>query len=99
MRGMIVWGAALMLLAACNEGATSDEASGPAASRESAAAAPDAPPVPGKLQTFGDWAVGCDNVAACKAVALGPEGGQFPAVLMSIARGGGQTARSPSLCF
>lgn len=89
MRGMIVCGAALMLLAACNEGATSEKASGAAASGGNAAAAPNSPPAPGMLKTFGDWAVGCDNVAACKAVALGPEGGEFPAVLMSITRAGG----------
>ncbi|MGC6401537.1 DUF1176 domain-containing protein [Sphingomonas sp. FW199] len=43
-------------------------------------------PRPGELGTFRDWTVGCDNGLACKAVALAPEDGDVPSVLMSIAR-------------
>lgn len=43
-------------------------------------------PRPGNLGTFRDWTVGCDNALACKAVALAPEDGEIPSVLMSIAR-------------
>ena len=93
---------ALMLLAACGRSGSED---GSAASRtafegataNAVAAAPAATPTaaapvkpaPGEIRTFGDWAVGCDNLGTCKAAALAPEGGDFPAVLMSITRAGG----------
>ena len=32
-----------------------------------------AQPQPGRLRTFGDWTVGCDNVRRCRAVALVPD--------------------------
>lgn len=89
MRGGMILGGALMLLAACGDGGTADQASTAAAPGGTPAAGSDARPTPGQLRTFGRWAVGCDNVATCKAAALAPEGGEFPAVLMSITRAGG----------
>lgn len=41
---------------------------------------------PGRLKTFGDWAVGCDNTALCTMASLGPERGEFPAVTMTVLR-------------
>ncbi|MEO6214918.1 MAG: DUF1176 domain-containing protein [Sphingomonas sp.] len=37
------------------------------------AAADAAPPKPGSIQTFGDWAVACDNVRRCEMTSLIPE--------------------------
>ena len=89
MRTAIILGGTLMLLAACDGGGTSDNSSAVIPSGENAAAATDAPPKPGEVKTFADWAVGCDNIATCKAAALGPVDGEVPAVLMSINRAGG----------
>jgi len=47
------------------------------------------PPKPGTLKTFGDWEVGCDNIHNCTMASLGPEGGDFPAVNLTVARGAG----------
>jgi hypothetical protein len=58
----------------------------PAPSTVAAEADSNARPRPGELGTFRDWTVGCDNGLACKAVALAPEDGDIPSVLMSIAR-------------
>lgn len=52
-------------------------------------------PVPGDVQTYKDWAIGCDNGGACEAVSLLPEG-QFPddpVIHLSIARGAGPVAQ------
>ncbi len=38
-----------------------------------AAAAPVPKVVPGKLETYRDWTIGCDNVGACAAASLMPE--------------------------
>lgn len=84
----MISGGALMLLLSCGDGGTKDNASTAIASGETAAAGTEARPAPGQLRTFGGWAVGCDNVGTCKAAALAPEGGEFPAVLMSITRAG-----------
>lgn len=40
-----------------------------------ALAAAAAAPQPGKIATFKDWTVGCDNIRHCEVVALMPEGG------------------------
>lgn len=47
-----------------------------------AMAAPSAPVVPGKVLTFKDWTIGCDNGLACQAVALMPE--SLPEGFLSI---------------
>ncbi|KQN93831.1 hypothetical protein ASE95_02680 [Sphingomonas sp. Leaf231] len=39
-------------------------------------------------KTFGDWAVGCDNVGACAMASLGTDAG-FPKVTMQVARNAG----------
>lgn len=51
-----------------------------------------AAPQPGLLQYTGDWAVGCDNLLQCEAIALQPEtvAGQAEApLLLQIIRAGG----------
>ena len=49
-----------------------------------------AEPMLGRIQIFGDWAVGCDNRLTCSAVSLIPEGaGTAYSVLVSIQRAGG----------
>lgn len=51
-------------------------------------------PQPGALKTFGDWTVGCDNVRACQAVALVPEGqSREDYLLLVIRRDAGPGAR------
>ncbi|GGB29675.1 hypothetical protein GCM10011380_19040 [Sphingomonas metalli] len=59
-----------------------------------AAAAP-AGPKPGGVKTFTDWTVGCDNGAACQAVALVPESGSPDDYLMLVLNrdAGGAAAR------
>lgn len=47
---------------------------------------------PGKLQTFKDWTVGCDNGLACQAVALMPDGPSDDALSLVITRSAGTTA-------
>ncbi|HZG09727.1 MAG TPA: DUF1176 domain-containing protein [Allosphingosinicella sp.] len=79
----------LMLLAACDGAGTGGKGQPAATAQDAASTAAEAAPSPGELKTFGDWAVGCDNVATCKAAALAPEGGEFPAVLMSFTRAAG----------
>lgn len=51
-------------------------------------ALPNGAPRPGALRTFRDWAVGCDNVASCKAVALAPQDAAdaWPRLLLAIER-------------
>ncbi|UUL81570.1 DUF1176 domain-containing protein [Sphingomonas qomolangmaensis] len=76
-----------------NEAAVSNVAEPPAVAAPQVAA-PTAPPAattPGELKTFGDWAVGCDNLRNCQAVALAPEDGvgDWPAFLLSIERDAG----------
>jgi hypothetical protein len=44
-------------------------------------------PQPAELKTFQDWTVGCDNGAACHAVALMPEDWPNDALTMSVKRG------------
>lgn len=46
-----------------------------------------APPQPTELKTFQDWTVGCDNGAACHAVALMPEDWPEDGLTMSVRRG------------
>jgi Protein of unknown function (DUF1176) len=47
---------------------------------------------PGKVQTFKDWTVGCDNGLACQAVALMPDGPSDDALSLVITRQAGATA-------
>lgn len=55
-----------------------------------AAALPSGPQAtPGEMRTFRDWVVGCDNRLACTAVALGPDGAEFPTLRIVVARPGG----------
>jgi hypothetical protein len=44
-------------------------------------------PKPAELNTFQDWTVGCDNGAACHAVALMPEDWPEDGLTMSVRRG------------
>lgn len=57
------------------------------------AAAAQAPirPQPGKLETYKDWTIGCDNRNRCEAVSLFPEDGEIPdnPVLIGIVREAG----------
>ncbi|MET0238362.1 MAG: DUF1176 domain-containing protein [Sphingobium sp.] len=47
-------------------------------------------PQPGLTQYNGDWAVGCDNLLRCEAVALQPEGGDGEEpMLLQVGRTGG----------
>ena len=39
------------------------------------AAEPASPPLPGKVEIYKDWAIGCDNVRRCEAVSLWPQDG------------------------
>ena len=51
-------------------------------------------PQPGALRTFGDWTVGCDNVATCKAVALIPGAqGDTPWLRLAVRRDGAPAAK------
>lgn len=47
---------------------------------------------PGKVVTFKDWTVGCDNGLACQAVALMPDGPSDDALSLAITRPAGATA-------
>jgi Protein of unknown function (DUF1176) len=47
---------------------------------------------PGKLETFKDWVVGCDNGLACQAVALMADGPSDDALSLVITRPAGATA-------
>ena len=47
-------------------------------------------PRPGALKTFGDWAVGCDNVRRCAMTSLGDDfGTDWPEVTMTVTRAPG----------
>ena len=48
-----------------------------------------AAPQPGELRNFGNWAVGCDNVRACQAVALLPAGGWDDGLSVTLQRDAG----------
>ncbi len=54
-----------------------------------AAVSPGPQATPGEMRTFRDWVVGCDNRLACTAVALGPDGAEFPTLRIVVARSGG----------
>ena len=41
-------------------------------------------PRPGTLETYKDWTIGCDNRNRCEAVALLPEGANWPDVPMTV---------------
>ncbi|KXU29351.1 hypothetical protein A0J57_20520 [Sphingobium sp. 22B] len=51
-------------------------------------------PKPGRLESYKDWTIGCDNGNRCEAVSLLPEGGDWPdaPVMLGIARGAGADA-------
>ncbi|KTT68823.1 DUF1176 domain-containing protein [Sphingomonas endophytica] len=86
---------AVMLLAACSRQPAFAPASGPSATPRAISAPAAAPgddhavPKPGDQKTFGDWTVACDNIKRCAMASLGPDGGDFPRVLMQIARTAG----------
>jgi hypothetical protein len=80
-----------LILVACSDDPVANEATPRAVSSSSAATAVDGhvAPKPGALRTFGNWAVGCDNGATCKAAALIDEEADPSGVLMSVERGAG----------
>ncbi len=41
------------------------------------------------MRTFRDWVVGCDNGLTCTAVALGPDGADFPMLRVVVTRSAG----------
>ena len=51
-------------------------------------------PQPGKLESYKDWTIGCDNLGRCEAVSLMPEGGEWPdnQLAMGVARDAGPAA-------
>lgn len=55
-------------------------------------------PQPADLKTFQDWTVGCDNGAACHAVALMPEEWPEDGLTMSVRRGP-EAGAQPLLAF
>lgn len=55
-------------------------------------------PQPTELKTFHDWTVGCDNGAACHAVALMPEDWPEDGLTMSVRRGA-ESSALPALAF
>jgi len=57
-----------------------------------------AAPQPADLKTFQDWIVGCDNGAACHAVALMPEDWPEDGLTMSVQRGP-EAGAQPVLAF
>jgi Protein of unknown function (DUF1176) len=63
-----------------------------------AAAAAALAPQPAELKTFQDWTVGCDNGAACHAVALMPEEWPEDGLTMSVRRGP-EAGAQPVLAF
>lgn len=81
------YGVAMAVLASC----VSAAAWGAAAALSVAAPAP---PTPGKLESYKDWAVGCDNGGRCEAIALSPEEGAVPGdqILLEISREAGPLA-------
>ncbi len=69
-----------------------------APSAHAAATSPTAPmpaPVPGKLQTYRDWTIGCDNGNGCETVSLIPEQGDpsDTALMIGLRRDAGPAAR------
>jgi hypothetical protein len=90
--------AAPLALVACSAPSPTDNTATPrpaetaapaAAATQAAAVDTHTKPKQGELKTFGDWAVGCDNVGDCEMASLGPEGGDFPAVNLMLARSAG----------
>jgi invasion protein IalB len=72
--------------------AMAQAASGQAAGQAAGDAATDAAPTPrpGPTRTFGDWYVGCDNIATCTMASLGGEGqAPSPTVTLAVTRGAG----------
>ncbi|HEX8262414.1 MAG TPA: DUF1176 domain-containing protein [Allosphingosinicella sp.] len=61
-------------------------------------AAAAAAPQPAEIKTFQDWTVGCDNGAACHAVALMPEDWPDDGLTMSVRRGP-EAGAQPVLAF
>ncbi|HEX8225146.1 MAG TPA: DUF1176 domain-containing protein [Allosphingosinicella sp.] len=57
-----------------------------------------AAPQPSEIRTFQDWTVGCDNGAACHAVALMPEDWPEDGLTMSVRRGP-EAGAQPVLAF
>jgi hypothetical protein len=57
-----------------------------------------AAPQPAEVKTFQDWTVGCDNGAACHAVALMPEDWPEDGLTMSVRRGA-EAGAQPVLAF
>ena len=53
-------------------------------------------PTPGTLETYKDWTIGCDNRNRCEAVALLPEGGEWPdnPVMIGVLREAGPDAEA-----
>ena len=51
-------------------------------------------PVPGNLETYKDWTIGCDNRGRCEAVSLQPQWGDWAdqPVMLGIVRDAGGTA-------
>lgn len=51
-------------------------------------------PRPGKLETYKDWTIGCDNRNRCEAVSLLPDGGEWPdsPVTIGVGRAAGPDA-------
>lgn len=86
-----------VMLAACSaEPAPENIAAAPSPVVATPAPEPAAAPAPhpGKLKTFGDWTVGCDNTALCTMTSLGPEdGGPLPDVTMTLLRQTGPEGR------
>ena len=69
-----------------------DHGTKPAATAPAPMTTRDAPvtPHPGALKTFGDWAVGCDNVRRCAMTSLGEDFGvDWPKVTMTVTRAPG----------
>ncbi|MCP1468875.1 hypothetical protein J3E64_000546 [Sphingobium sp. OAS761] len=52
------------------------------------------PPVPGSLETYKDWTIGCDNRNRCEAIALLPENGDWPdnPMMIGVVRDAGPDA-------
>lgn len=61
----------------------------PAAPIIAAALPPGPQATPGEMRTFRDWVVGCDNRLACTAVALGPDGAEFPTLRLVVTKAAG----------
>ncbi|MBA4753539.1 MAG: DUF1176 domain-containing protein [Sphingobium sp.] len=53
-------------------------------------------PKPGRLETYKDWTIGCDNRNRCEAVSLLPEGGDLPDIplMIGIVRAAGPDAQT-----